>query len=167
MAWWHEEHIDIAASPEAVFRAVSRLERMGEWSPENEGGSWISGDGSTVGDQFQGSNRLGERSWVGVAEVVRCEPGEAFCFTVGELSNPIAEWGYHLAPSGEGTRLTETWKMTQLPAPLLGASEEQINSRVAVVANGMAKTVANLKASIEAETAKSTTVDSVLSETSA
>ena len=31
---------DIAASPEKVWALVTDLPRMGEWSPENQGGTW-------------------------------------------------------------------------------------------------------------------------------
>ena len=123
---------------------------MGEWSPENQGGSWIKGDGSTVGDQFEGNNAIGDYTWSAVAEVTRCDPGEAFCFTVGDLSNPVAEWGYHLAPSESGCTVTETWKMTQLPPSLVDAPEERIQGRVQMVAEGMATTLAKLKTSVEA-----------------
>lgn len=34
----HNESVEIAAQPAEVFDAVRRLERMGEWSPENHGG---------------------------------------------------------------------------------------------------------------------------------
>ena len=33
----------IAAAPERVYELVSDLPRMGEWSPENTGGTWIKG----------------------------------------------------------------------------------------------------------------------------
>ena len=149
MSWEHSETVEVAASPAQVYDAVSRLERMGEWSPENQGGVWISGDGTNVGDQFEGNNALGDRTWTAMAEVVRCDPGEAFCFTVGDLANPVAEWGYHLEPSDTGTTVTETWKMTQLPPSLVDAPAERVQGRADMVAEGMATTLANLKASLE------------------
>jgi len=149
MPWEHEETIEIAATPQVVYDTVSQLERMGEWSPENTGGRWIKGDGSSVGDHFEGDNAVGEQTWTAVAEITRCDPGEAFCFTVGGLDDPVAEWGYHLAPSDVGCTVTETWKMTRLPASFVGRPEEEIQGRVDMVARGMAKTLANLKASIE------------------
>ena len=84
MPWEHSETVEIAATPEQVYAAVSQLERMGEWSPENQGGAWIAGDGTSVGDRFEGNNAIGEHTWSAVAEVVRCDPNEAFCFTVGD-----------------------------------------------------------------------------------
>ena len=44
----------IAATPERVYELVSDLPRMGEWSPENTGGSWIKGaTGPAVGAKFK------------------------------------------------------------------------------------------------------------------
>lgn len=149
MTWEHAESVEIAATPDQVYDTVSRLERMGEWSPENTGGSWIKGDGSSVGDQFEGNNAIGDYAWSAVAEVVRCEPGQAFCFTVGALDNPVAEWGYLLEATEGGTKVTETWKMTQLPPTLVDAPAERIQGRADMVGEGMATTLANLKASIE------------------
>ena len=48
---------EINASPETVFAMVSDLTRMGEWSPENQGGQWVKGaTGPAVGAQFKGRN---------------------------------------------------------------------------------------------------------------
>ena len=149
MPWEHKETVEIDATPDQVYQTISNLERMGEWSPENNGGSWIAGDGTNIGDRFEGNNAIGDRTWSAVAEVVRCDPGSAFCFTVGALDNPVAEWGFHLEPTARGTRVTETWKMTQLPPSLVDAPEEHIQGRVAMVANGMATTLDRLKSSLE------------------
>jgi len=149
MPWEHSESVEVAASPETVYEAVRNLERMGDWSPENQGGSWIVGDGTSVGDRFEGNNAIGERTWTAVAEVVRCDPAQAFCFTVGDLDNPVAEWGYYLAATEGGTQVTETWKMTQLPPSLVDAPAERVQGRADMVAAAMATTLANLKVSLE------------------
>ena len=33
--------IDIASTPERLYAMVADLTRMGEWSPENQGGEWL------------------------------------------------------------------------------------------------------------------------------
>lgn len=146
MTWEHSETVEIAASPADVYAAVSQLERMGEWSPENLGGTWVKGDGTNVGDQFEGNNAIGDYKWTATAEITRCDPGEAFCFSVGE----VADWGYHFEAAGDACRVTETWTMNNLPPSLVDAPEERVQGRVDMVHAAMATTLANLKASFEA-----------------
>ncbi|MGB8503197.1 SRPBCC family protein, partial [Mycobacterium sp.] len=51
-------HID--APPLAVYRLVSDITRMGQWSPECYRCEWLDGaTGATVDARFRGHNRLG------------------------------------------------------------------------------------------------------------
>ena len=51
----------IAASPEAVWNAITDVTRMGEWSPECHTCEWKDdADGPAVGAWFVGHNRNGE-----------------------------------------------------------------------------------------------------------
>ena len=34
---------DVKASPEDIWALVTDLSRMGEWSPESQGGEWVEG----------------------------------------------------------------------------------------------------------------------------
>ena len=38
-----QRSIEISATPEKVFPLIAHLERMGEFSPENTGGTWVRG----------------------------------------------------------------------------------------------------------------------------
>ena len=66
---------EMAAEAEAVWALVSDLTNMGDWSPENDGGSWA-GDatGAAVGAVFWGRNHNGRYRWRTNVEVVECEP---------------------------------------------------------------------------------------------
>lgn len=99
----------IAASPDRVWALVSDLPRMGEYSPEAVGGTWVRGGGPAPGAVFRGRNARGLRRWSTRSEVVRCEPGRAFAFRVSAGGMPAAEWAYEVQPDGDGCRLTETW----------------------------------------------------------
>ena len=58
-----EESIDIDAPPERVYDMVADLSRMGEWSPENQGGKWLRGaTGASQGARFKGRNRIGSKA---------------------------------------------------------------------------------------------------------
>lgn len=101
---------EIAAPAEQVWSMVSDVTRMGEWSPENEGGTWL-GDatGPRPGAKFRASNRIGKKKWKTVATVVDSDPGRRFSFRVAAAGLKVAEWSYAFEPTAAGCRVTETW----------------------------------------------------------
>jgi uncharacterized protein YndB with AHSA1/START domain len=101
---------DVAAPAETVWELVADLPRMGEWSPETEGGEWISGaTGPVPGAKFKGSNRHEGKSWKTVARVVDADPGRRFSFMVKAAGLPVAEWAYDIEATESGCRVTESW----------------------------------------------------------
>ena len=101
---------DVAAPADAVWKMVSDLSRMGEWSPENEGGAWIKGaTGPAPGAAFRGANRHGGKSWKTVAKVVDAEPGRRFSFRVTAMGLPVALWAYDITSTDSGCTVTESW----------------------------------------------------------
>lgn len=101
---------DIAAPPEQVWDLIADLPRMGEWSPENEGGEWLGGaTGPTPGAKFKGANRNGEKRWKTVATILDVQPGRRLAFKVTAMGLPISEWTYELEPTESGCRVTESW----------------------------------------------------------
>jgi uncharacterized protein YndB with AHSA1/START domain len=102
-------HVD--APPEDVYRLVSDLPRMGEWSPECQRCEWVGGaSGAVVGARFKGRNRIGWRRWSTKGEVVVAEPGRELAWDVRSVFNlPVARWRYVMAPKAEGgTEVTES-----------------------------------------------------------
>ena len=62
---------DIAASPAAVFAALTDITRMGEWSPENYRSEWNEGyDHAEVGAEHTGHNRNGDKEWTTMSRIV-------------------------------------------------------------------------------------------------
>jgi uncharacterized protein YndB with AHSA1/START domain len=101
---------DIAAPPEAVWALVSDITRMGEWSPESTGGTWLKGaSGPAVGAKFKGTNEAGGKKWSTTCEITECVPGERFTFEVKGGPFKVATWSYDFAPSAAGTLVTESW----------------------------------------------------------
>ena len=101
---------EVRAPAAQVWAMVSDVTRMGEWSPENEGGAWLDGAaGPEPGAKFRGTNRIGKRKWKTVATVVDAEPDRRFSFRVAAAGLDVAEWGYTLEPTATGCRVTETW----------------------------------------------------------
>ena len=109
-----EVSIEVAASPETVFGLVSDVTRIGEFSPETFEAEWIGGaTGPAVGARFRGHvkrNGRGPVYWT-TCTVTACEPAREFAFTVDVAGRPVNTWGYRLAPSGNGTTLTEWFEL--------------------------------------------------------
>lgn len=144
-----EASIEINASPEAVYDLVSDLPRMGEWSPENIGGEWQDGGSGKVGDRYIGHNQAGERSWSVPVMVTAADRGRQFEFVTRPDEGPCVRWTYQLEPCAAGTRVTEVWDVEQLPQPMQGRPQEQLDERSQVVEAALATTLAALKATAE------------------
>jgi len=146
---YHEETIEIAASPGDVYDLVSDLPRMGEWSPENEGGEWVADGSGDVGDRFVGSNRSGDRQWSVPCKVTVASRPEEFEFVTGPDDGPYVRWSFRLEPSGSGTALCQVWDVEAIPPTLVGASADRLAARADSVRGAMALTLAALKATAE------------------
>ncbi|GAA2908005.1 SRPBCC family protein [Streptomyces thioluteus] len=108
--WSVEESIVIGSRPDTVFRAVSDVRRMGEWSPECRT-VWARRGPVREGSSFIGFNRRGPALWFTVCRVTRCEPGQEFAFRVSIFGLPVAHWGYRFKPAPDGgTTVTEYWQ---------------------------------------------------------
>lgn len=141
----------IAADADTLWRMISDLPRMGEWSPENAGGRWVGGaNGAEVGAKFRGTNRAGWRRWSTTVTVTEAEPGRRFAFDVSSGPVPVSAWAYTFEPAGESTRVTESWSdrrpgwMQIVSKPVTG-----VNDRAAHNKAGMEQTLARLKAAAE------------------
>jgi hypothetical protein len=105
-----EESIEIGAPPERLYGMVSDLSRMGEWSPENQGGKWVGGaTGAVEGARFKARNSNGKRSWSSVATIVTANPPKEVAWESSALGLKIALWRYRFEPnSNGGTTVTES-----------------------------------------------------------
>ncbi|MCG6496420.1 SRPBCC family protein [Kitasatospora sp. A2-31] len=108
--WSVEESISVAAAPAAVYRAVSEVRRMGEWSPECRA-VWARRGPLRRGERFVGFNRRGLYVWFTTSRVTVADQDREFAFRVDSFGLPIAEWGYRFEPDGDGgTTVTEYWR---------------------------------------------------------
>ena len=101
---------EIAAPAERVWAMVADLDRMGEWSPENDGGRWAGGaEGPEVGAVFMGRNHNGWRRWRTKVTVIESDPPRRFAFRlrIGPLGG--CDWVYDIEPTDHGCRVTESW----------------------------------------------------------
>jgi hypothetical protein len=101
---------DIRAPADAVWALVADLPRMGEWSPENAGGTWVKGaTGPALGAVFKGTNKNGIRRWSTKVTVVDCDPGKVFEFAVTSGPLAVANWRYEFEETEDGCLVTESW----------------------------------------------------------
>jgi len=105
-----EESIDIDAPAARLYDMVSDLSRMGEWSPENQGGKWVGGaTGAVEGARFKARNRRGWRRWSSVAHIVTANPPKEVAWESRAFGLRIALWRYRFEPNGKGgTTVTES-----------------------------------------------------------
>lgn len=141
----------IAADAGALYDLVADLPKMAEWSPENDGGTWIKGaTGPAVGARFEGANSNGSKSWTTTVTIDEADPGRSFAFrsTVGPIK--VARWQYRFEPVEGGTRVTETWDDQRgWFAKKVGGLASGVSDRAAHNRAGMETTLANLAASVE------------------
>ena len=115
---------DIAASPDAVYAAISDVTRMGEWSEECHSCEWHDGfSGPEVGATFDGHNRHGANEWTTHGKVVEAEPGRSFVFECSMFDFHYSTWGYRIEPTANGCTVTE-WNDDRRPESALELSKQ-------------------------------------------
>jgi uncharacterized protein YndB with AHSA1/START domain len=142
-------HIEAPAM--LVWTMVSDITRMGEWSPENTGGSWTNGaSGPAVGATFKGTNSTGKKRWSTSCKVVAAEPGQRFAFAVDVGPIAVATWSFDLEPDDTGCTVTQTWtdRRGRL-AHTLGKLATGVADRAAHNRAGMEQTLDRLAAAAE------------------
>lgn len=137
----------IDAPATVLYDMVSDVTRMGEWSPVCKACWWDEGESLRVGAWFTGRNENAERTWETRSEVVAADSGHEFAFVVG---GAWIRWGYTFTPSGEATKVTESWNF--LPAGIARFEErfgadapEEIAERIIAAREGIPQTLAALK----------------------
>lgn len=143
--------VHIAARPQPIWELVSDVTKIGRYSPETFEAEWLDGaTGPFVGARFRGHvkrNGKGPTYWT-KCTVLASEPGREFAFGVGPGDKPLSVWRYELAPSGDGTDVTESFTLTRtkllrLYWSLFGWTRGKTNR------DGMRTTLERVKAEVE------------------
>jgi len=148
---------EVGAPAERVWAMVSDVTRMGEWSPENEGATWLRGaKGPHPGATFRGMNRNGKKTWQTVGRIVDSETGRLFSFRITALGLKVSEWRYAFEPTATGCRITETWiDQRGHIAKALGKPVSGVEHDASYNKAGMEQTLERLKSVAESATAPS------------
>ena len=146
-----EISLDIAATPEQVYAAISDVTRMGEWSDECYACEWQEGHtGPVVGATFDGHNRHAEHEWTTQGKVIEADPGRAFAFECSMMEFHFSTWGYRIEPTASGCRVTE-WSEDLRPESTLEFSKQisGVDDRTARNRLTMSATLEHLAAALE------------------
>jgi hypothetical protein len=156
----HRASVTVDAPLGRVWERVIDVTRMGDVSPQCTGCEWDDpATGFAEGAWFVGHNAGPGRTWSTHCLVVDVVPGRSFAFVNHANGDvPLVRWGYEVEPAGDsgGTLLTETWEVLPDYPDVIGQLYPQydlteiIEGRLATAREGMAATLAALKAELEA-----------------
>ncbi|MCU1380569.1 MAG: Hemerythrin cation binding domain protein [Acidimicrobiales bacterium] len=107
----------VDASPAAVWALVSDPTRVGEWSHETHGASWLDGaTGSAPGARFVGHNKVTRSRWSRVNEVVAVDAPRRIVWRTVPAWNyrDSTEWTITVEPDGDHTRIIQTFEVLRL-----------------------------------------------------
>lgn len=108
--------VHMAAPADKIWTVISDITRTGEFSPEVFESEWLGGaTGPALGAKFRGHvrrNEIGPVYWT-TCRVTACEPGREFGFAVLAGDKALNNWHYRLAPSGDGTDVTESFRLAK------------------------------------------------------
>ncbi len=149
--------VHIEAAPDVVYSLISDITRMGEWSPECEGGDWTDGSAPAVGAQFHGRNRRGDNEWTTPNTVIAADAGREFAWVVGTPEFQVCTWRFSLTPENGGTTVTESFELGKeevgFRATVLELPEDErpnlINARTDQLVEDIRHTLASLKEAAE------------------
>jgi hypothetical protein len=111
------EHV--RAAPGTVWALVADVTQTHRYSEETFDAEWLDGaTGPAVGALFRGHverNGRGPTYW-STCRVTACEPGREFGFEVLVGGRPINHWHYRFEPAGDGTDITESFRLAPTTA---------------------------------------------------
>ncbi len=124
----------VKAPPEAVWKLVSDVTRIGEWGGECRSAEWLEGSGPGAGGCFRGQQRRGDMEWETISFVTEFDPGRRFAWAVNDPDNPAATWRFDLAPQESGTRVAYAAVMGPGPSGLTAYIHQHPDREEAIVA---------------------------------
>lgn len=108
----------MAAPADKIWELIADIRNTGRFSPETFEAEWLGeATGPELGARFRGHvrrNEIGPVYWT-TCEVTACEPGREFGFAVLVGDRVVNNWHYRLKPAGDGTDVTESFRLAQSP----------------------------------------------------
>ena len=142
----------MAGDPQEVYELIADVTRMGEWSPESDGGEWLTGQPGTVGSTFRGDNRRPWMRWSTICTVIAAELGRRFAFAVEAAGLPVSTWEYEITPRTGGCQVSErTFDQRGLPYRLTSFVSTGVRGRAVRNRKTMEQTLDALARAVENE----------------
>lgn len=143
--------VHMAAPADEIWNLIADVRNTPRFSPEVFDSEWLGGaTGPALGATFRGHvkrNEIGPVYWT-TCRVTACEPGREFGFEVLLGDRPVNNWHYALAPAGDGTDVTESFRMNEgLFTTLFGMFGGQLRTRRNI--RDMTKTLNGIKGEVE------------------
>ncbi len=112
-----ELDVEVAATPARVWSVLSDPTRVGEWSHECRAVSWLDPHSeATVGARFRGDNQVGGFRWSRTCTITELVPERLLVYrTSGGVPSDSTEWRFTLEPVGDGTRVTQSFRILKFP----------------------------------------------------
>jgi hypothetical protein len=109
--------VTVEADIDDVWEVVRDVTRVGEWSHECVGATWLGDSRAAIpGARFRGRNRAGLMRWGRVCEIVSAEPYELVWVTVPTTLYPdSSEWRISLEKADGGTRISQRFRVLRAP----------------------------------------------------
>lgn len=111
--------VHMAAPADKIWGLIADVRNTPRFSPEVFESEWLDGaTGPALGATFRGHvrrNEIGPVYWT-TCRVTACEPGREFGFAVLAGDRPVNNWHYRLTPAGDGTDVTESYRLNQSAA---------------------------------------------------
>jgi len=149
----------IRADPTTIYEAVADVTRIGEFSPECHRARWLDDTVGTpvAGARFRGWNAAKWIRWSRECEVVVADPGHEFAFrTIPTwIKRDSTMWTYRFEAVEEGTKVVETYDITQLPPRPIVAMISRLLPHHLDMRPHMQRTLASLKTTLERQPASS------------
>ncbi|MDQ4055530.1 MAG: SRPBCC family protein [Actinomycetota bacterium] len=141
----------VDAPPEQVWTLLTDFERMPEWSPELVRMLPLKRGGLRVGQWYLGINRRKAVVWPSRSVVAVLETGRSLAW---DTTSSGARWIWELSPAGESTHVVHRRpvpsSLTAMSKVFAAAFLGGIDGHADELEEGMAQTVARLKADAEA-----------------
>jgi uncharacterized protein YndB with AHSA1/START domain len=107
--------VEIDAPAVEVWRVVTDVTRIPEWSPVCHRCEWLGPSEPVVGARFRGHNRLNGARWSRECVVTAAEPEAMFAFSTSFRGQESTRWRYRLEPTASGTRVSEAYQVVMVP----------------------------------------------------